>query len=676
MIASTSTIKEITLRGIILGALITIVFTASNVYLGLKVGLTFSSSIPAAVLSMAVLSFFSRSNILENNMVQTQASAAGTLSATIFVLPALLMVGYWQSFPFWQTMMICGAGGMLGVVFSIPLRRTMIVNSDLPYPEGVAAAEILKVAHDDEKKNESGAKSILFGGIVASIITFVASGLQLLASGASYWVRADKLVFQLPMSFSLALMSAGYLMGLMAGVAMLIGAILAWFGFVPYLMFTADLQQMTSTDQLISVANALWKDKVRFIGAGTLAIASVWTLLTLFKPMLHGVKLSFQALRDKSITQERSDQDLSAMALICVLIASLLVLGVSFYSFVDDAPVSALYAWGLVLFAVIAIFIIGFFIAAACGYMAGLIGSSNSPISGIGIVAIIVVSTLLLLFTEQLISTPEGKKFAMALAIFITSGVVAVAAIANDNLQDLKTGYLVGATPKNQQIALLIGCVVGAVVIAPILDILYQAYGLSGAVLPREGMDTRSMLSAPQATLMNTIATGIFSHQLDWTMFVTGLVVGAIFIAIDGALSISTKKLRISALAVGLGIYLPVDITMAIVVGSLLNWGIACRVKSKKLPKENEDKMLADTNRRGVLMASGFIVGESLVGVLLAIIILVSLSLGFSDTPFAVDGYLVGILGDALPTVKNILGLFVFILVCVVFYKKTFGKNT
>lgn len=675
MSLNTKDLKEITVRGIVLGALITLVFTASNVYLGLKVGLTFSSSIPAAVISMAVLSLFSRSSILENNMVQTQASAAGTLSATIFVLPALLMVGYWQSFPFWQTMMICGAGGMLGVVFSIPLRRTMIVNSDLPYPEGVAAAEILKVAHDNEEKNESGAKSILWGGAVASAVTFITGGFQLLASGASYWFRSDKVIFQFPMSFSLALMSAGYLMGLMAGVAMLIGAILAWFGFVPYLMFTSDIQQTVSTDQLISMANALWKDQVRFIGAGTLAIASVWTLLTLFKPMIHGVKLSFQALRDKTITQERTDRDLSAGALIAVLLVSLVVLVISFYSFVDDAPVSNLYAWGLVLFSVVAIFIIGFFIAAACGYMAGLIGSSNSPISGIGIVAVIVVSVLLLLLTEQLISTDEGKKFAMALAIFITSGVVAVAAIANDNLQDLKTGYLVGATPRSQQIALLIGCVVGAIVIAPILDVLYQAYGLAGAVLPREGMDTTSMLSAPQATLMKTIATGIFSHQLDWTMFVIGLIVGAIFIVIDGVLSYSSKTLRISALAVGLGIYLPVDITMAIVVGSLLSWIISCRVKSKKLAKDEETKMLADTNRRGVLIASGFIVGESLVGVLLAIVILISLSLGLSDTPFSLDRYLVPMFGSALPVLKNSLGLLVFIVVCAVFYKKTFDKK-
>ena len=675
MNTNATSIKEITFRGVVLGALITIVFTASNVYLGLKVGLTFSSSIPAAVISMAILSMFSQPSLLENNMVQTQASAAGTLSATIFVLPALLMVGYWESFPFWQTMMVCGAGGVLGVIFSVPLRRTMIVNSDLPYPEGVAAAEILKVAHDNENENESGAKSILFGSIVAGGITFFTRGLQLLAEGASYWLPVDKVIFQFPMSFSLALMSAGYLMGLMAGVAMLIGAVLAWFGFVPYLMITSDIHSIASSDQLISFANTLWKDKVRFIGAGTLAVASIWTLLALFKPMIHGVKLSFQALKNKTVTQERTDRDLSANTLLYVLLGALLVLTATFYSFVVDAPISAIYACGLVLFAVLVIFVIGFLIAAACGYMAGLIGSSNSPISGIGVVAVIAVSLLLLVLTEQLVSTAEGKKFAMALAIFITSGVVAVAAIANDNLQDLKTGYLVGATPKNQQIALLIGCVVGAIVIAPILDVLYQAYGLTGAELPREGMDTSSLLSAPQATLMKTIATGIFSHQLDWTMLIIGLVVGVVFIIIGSLLAVKTKKMRISALAVGLGIYLPVDITMAIVVGSLLSWAISCRVKSKKLAKGDEGKQLADTNRRGVLMASGFIVGESLVGVLLAIVILASISLGYSDAPFALDGYLRPLFGDTLPTLKNILGLLVFIAVCIIFYKKTFSRK-
>lgn len=669
--STTKNIQEITIRGIILGALITVVFTASNVYLGLKVGLTFSSSIPAAVISMAVLSLFSQSNILENNMVQTQASAAGTLSATIFVLPTLLMVGYWQHFPFWQTMMICSAGGILGVIFSIPLRRTMVVNSSLPYPEGVAAAEILKVAHQDTEANNGAAKHILFGSLVAGLICFITSGLQLLTDKASYWFHSGKAVFQLPMGFSLALMSAGYLMGLSAGVAMLIGSIIAWFGFIPY--FTIhDAAVINNLEQLTHLANQLWLEKVRFIGAGTLAIASVWTLITLIKPMLEGIKLSFQALKgDNSHSVERTDRDLSIQSLLGILIISLIVLAISFYSFVQAAPISTLYAWGLVLFAVVTIFIIGFFIAAACGYMAGLIGSSNSPISGIGIVAVIVVSLLLLTLTNGLISSAEGKQFAMALAIFITSGVVAVACIANDNLQDLKTGLLVGATPRNQQIALLIGCVVGAIIIAPILDILYQAYGIVGASLPRAGMDTANMLSAPQASLMKTIAEGIFSHQLDWTMFVVGLAVGAIIIILDTLLAYKKYTFRLPALAVGLGIYLPVYINMAIAVGSILGWLIERHIKHQQLPSGQHQQALTLANRKGILIASGFIVGESLVGVFLAIIILISLSLGYSDAPFAIDGLLTPLFGEHLATLKNILSLILFIVICTIFYKRT-----
>lgn len=670
MVVTDKDISEITLRGIVLGALITIVFTASNVYLGLKVGLTFSSSIPAAVISMAVLSLFSKTNILENNMVQTQASAAGTLSATIFVLPALLMIGYWQHFPFLQTLMICSAGGILGVIFSIPLRRTMVVNSPLPYPEGLAAAEILQVAHTKQQENETSAKEILLGSVLASIITFITSGLHLLSDKASYWFSSGKAVFQLPAGFSLALMSAGYLMGFSAGIAMLLGTFLAWFGFIPYLTIT-DPTATIEFNKLITLAEHLWAEKVRFIGAGTLAIASLWTLVTLFKPMLEGIKLSFKALTDKAFDSQitRTDKDLSIKSLIIILLAAILILTITFSHFVQQAPISTFYAWGLVIFAVTTIFIIGFLIAAACGYMAGLIGSSNSPISGIGVIAIILVASLLLAFADNLISTEQGKQFAVALAIFITSGIVAVASIANDNLQDLKTGFLVGATPKNQQIALLIGCVVGSIIIAPILDILYQAYGLAGAPLPRVDMDTSNILSAPQASLMKTIALGIFSHNLDWSMFISGLIVGIIIIIIDTLLVRMKATIRLPALAVGLGIYLPAYINVAIATGSILGWLIEYKIKTKQLAMEQQ--LLAQANRKGILMASGFIVGESLIGVFLAIIILISLSSGYSDSPFAIDGLFINILGDYLAPLRNLLSLIIFIVICWFFYKRT-----
>lgn len=654
---------ELTLRGTFLGALITLVFTASNVYLGLKVGLTFSSSIPAAVISMAVLKVFSDSNILENNMVQTQASAAGTLSAVIFALPAILMVGYWQNFHFLQTMGVCMAGGFLGVLFSIPLRRVMVVNSDLPYPEGVAAAEILHAGHDLDKSAEGGAKDILFGGVLAAVISFLTTGLHVLTDKASFWASSGKAVFHLPLGFSLALVSAGYLMGFTAGLAMLIGAVLAWGGFVPYM--TAQLGD-TAGASLADLAMNMWSAKVRFIGAGALAVAAVWTLITLLKPMLEGIRLSFRAMKKGAGESgaPRTDLDLSMKNQILLMGAAFLILTGTFHSFISTAPLDPLLAWGLVAFAVVMVFIIGFFIASACGYMAGLIGSSNSPISGIGVIAVIIISTLLVFAGSktQLLDSPGNQNFAMALAIFITTAVISVAAISNDNLQDLKTGLLVSATPRNQQIALIIGCAVGALVIAPTLELLYEAYGFAGAPLPRPGMDASGLLSAPQATLMKTIATGIFSHDLDWSMLGIGLVTGGIVILLDIALKLTRAPFRISALAVGLGIYLPPHITAAIIVGSLLNVAVKKHLGSK-------GRAMSE-NSRGVLVASGFIVGESLTGVVLAIAVLGSLYAGRGDAPFSLAGLMGNLVGGSFEAVRTTLSLLVFALICAVFYRR------
>jgi len=286
--------RELTLRGMILGALITVIFTASNVYLGLKVGLTFASSIPAAVISMAVLKFCKGSNILENNMVQTQASAAGTLSSIIFVLPGLLMAGYWSGFPFWQTTLLCIAGGILGVIFTIPLRYAMVVKSELPYPEGVAAAGILKVgSHEEEdRQGGSGIKELAAGSALAGFMSFCANGLRVIADSASYWFKSGTAIFQLPMGFSMALLGAGYLVGLTGGIAILLGISIAWGIAVPY--FSSHIPQPADME-MAAFAMKLWKEKVRFIGAGTIGIAAVWTLLMLLKPMVEGLRMSFKS---------------------------------------------------------------------------------------------------------------------------------------------------------------------------------------------------------------------------------------------------------------------------------------------------------------------------------------------------------------------------------------------
>lgn len=680
-------LRELTVRGMILGALITVVFTASNVYLGLKVGLTFSSSIPAAVISMAILSFFPGANILENNMVQTQASAAGTLSSIIFILPGLLMIGYWQGFPFWQTMIVCAAGGMLGVVFSIPLRHAMVVKSDLPYPEGVAAAEILKVGsaiheqheHKDDaksaKKADTGMGDILAGGVIAAIVSFTTNGLRLLSDGFSAWFKIGGGVSQVPVGFSLALIGAGYLIGIVSGIAIFIGLAIAWLVAVPYLTATALNVPADLAADMAAFGMTTWKTHVRFIGAGTMAIAAIWTLITLLKPMVEGMKMSFQAMRGGSAASDlpRTEQDLSPKAIMGITVAMLIILTGTFYHFVADAPVSSAAAWGLVICSVLFAFVLGFLVAAACGYMAGLVGSSASPISGIGIIGVTVASLLLLGVGEGigLLDTPEGTQFATALAIFTTSAVLAIATISNDNLQDLKTGWLVGATPWRQQVALLIGCVVGAAVISPVLELLYHAYGFTGA-MPRAGMDASQALSAPQATLMTTIATGIFTHKLEWNMILTGIGLGIVLIIIDLFLKSRGGVARLPVLAVGMGIYLPPGVTVPLIVGAVLAWLIDRSLKSRAAAEKVPYEELAKASeRRGVLLASGLIVGESLVGVMIAVIIVISVTNGGSDAPLS----LASGLGASYGKIAEWLGLAVFVGVCCLFVRRVLAAR-
>ena len=646
-------LKELTFRGIILGALITVIFTASNVYLGLKVGMTFASSIPAAVISMAVLKFFKDSSILENNMVQTQASSAGTLSSVIFVLPGLLMMGYWQDFPFWQTMLICAAGGTLGVLFTIPLRRAMVVNSDLPYPEGVAAAEILKAGNHAD--GDSGVKDIAYGGVLAGLVAFLTNGLRVMADGASAWIQTGKAAFQLPMGFSLALLGAGYLIGIVGGIAMLIGVILTWGVAVPYFTMSGDIAADAS---LIDAAMVVWKTKVRFIGVGTIGIAAIWTLLILMKPMIEGMLHSFRMLKGgQAESEHRVDIDLSPKTMIYILIATVVLIVISLHHFIAAAPISPELSILLVVVCTFLAVFIGFFVAAASGYMAGLVGSSSSPISGIGIISVIVISLVLVSIgnASGLFETIDGQKFLTALTLFTASIVLTTATISNDNLQDLKTGLLVDATPWRQQVALIIGCFVGALVIAPVLEILYHAYGFSGA-LPRPDMDPSQALSAPQATLMTTISQGIFTNKLEWTYILTGVVLGAVLITIDAFLKkVSNKVFGLPVIAVGIGIYLPPSINMPVIVGAFLAW-----IMTRHIAKLGNKEVSAKAERFGTLFSAGLIVGESLMGVILAFIIAASVTTGGSEAPLSLNLENWDAIGEWLGLIVFIVGIVIF----------------
>lgn len=662
-------LPELTIRGMLLGALITIIFTASNVYLGLKVGLTFSSSIPAAVISMAILRMFKDSNILENNMVQTQASAAGTLSAIIFILPGLLMLGYWQEFSFKETLMLCACGGSLGVLFTIPLRRAMVVNSDLPYPEGRAAAEILKVgsgirqakeASADTAKKETGMKDILGGTALASFVSLCANGFHIFSSEIHYWIVLGKTsVTQLPMGFSMALLGAGYLIGIASGIAILVGTLLAWIVFVPYL---TSILTPADGQTAAAFAHSVWVQKVRFIGAGCIGIAAIWTLFRLAKPVIDGIKMSIHAIRSNDTAEKKAlhhtDIDMSPKSVGLVFLAIMAGLFGTFYSFVSNAGLPFSVSMIYIIVGILVAVLMGFFVAAACGYMAGLIGTSASPISGIGILGILISSLVVLTISSSfgIFATPEGTKFATALAIFITSVIVSIASISNDNLQDLKTGYLVGATPWKQQVALILGSIIGAFAIAPVLNLLYQAYGFTGA-MPRAGMDAAQALSAPQATLMTTIAQGIFSSNLDWNYILLGIGVGVIAIIVNLILTNTTKSLSLPPLAVGMGIYLPPTLEIPLVIGSVIGYIVHRSLKRRAALRSpgHEAEDVEACKHRGVLFASGLIVGESVMGVIIAMLIVVSVTSGGSENPLT-------LVGKDFQSIADILGLCMFII--------------
>ncbi len=641
---------ELTVRGLILGALITVVFTAANVYFGLKAGLTFSSSIPATVISMAVLRWVKGATIQENNIVQTVASSAGTLSSIIFVLPGLVMIGWWTGFPFWQSAAVCALGGILGVMYSVPLRRALVTNSPLPYPEGVACAEVLRVGSGErgsdpgaQAEARSGALAVLVGAIASAAFALVAASRVLVTNITAYF-RFGASVTGFDLGVSLALFGVGHLVGLWSGLAMLAGLVVAWGVVVPILSALHP-----AAGAAADVAGAVWSHQVRFIGAGLIGVAAIWTLARLVAPLASGLGSALAAARARKAGQggslPRTEQDMPIGLMGIISLACFLPIAALLYSFAHRAGVGGVVA-PLVVGGLLYIVLMGFFVAAVCGYMAGLIGSSNSPLSGIGILAVLGVSVLLLLGASRS-AGPGGGPGLVAFALFVTSIIFAVATISNDNLQDLKTGQLVDATPWKQQAALLVGVVVGALIIPPVLDLLNHAYGFAGA----PGTDPHRALPAPQATLISALAKGVLTGQLDWSLIGLGAAGGVLAILIDEALG-AAKLPRIPPLAVGLGVYLPMATTLMIVIGAVVGWLFDRKVRGQ--PSEGAARRL------GVLLASGLIVGESLIGVALAALVVFS----GKDAPLAV-------VGDGFQPVAIVLTAVAFAAAVVLLYRWT-----
>lgn len=611
-------IKELTVRGIILGALITVVFTAANVYLGLKIGLTFATSIPAAVISMAVLKAFKDSTIQENNIVQTIASAAGTLSAIIFVLPGLVMVGWWTGFPYWLSVAVIAIGGILGVMYSVPLRRALVTGTDLPYPEGIAAAEVLKVGAGvgGTEENRRGLVMIIWSSIVSAGYALLAA-LGIVASSAAKALRVGSGATQVSTSFSLALIGVGHLVGLAVGAAMFVGLLISWAYLVPhYTSLAGAIPAGTSLDDFIG---DVFVHKVRFIGAGTIGIAAIWTLLRIIGPIIAGIRGALAANRERKAGRGEAlpitERDIPIGIVTGSILVSMIPIGLLLYAFASTPPISENPA-ATIAISIVYILIAGVIIAAVCGYMAGLIGASNSPISGVGILSVLGIALILAALFPH--AGGDMSKSLVAFALFVTAVVFGVATISNNNLQDLKTGELVEATPWRQQVALVLGVIFGSVVIPPILDVLNTAFTFQGAPGAKA-----SALAAPQAQLISAIAQGVLGGNLDWNLIGWGAIIGVVVVIVDELLR-KSKRGALPPLAVGMGIYLPMALTLLIPIGAVLGY-----LYEKWAARSTNPEF---AQRMGVLLATGLIVGESLFGVIFAGVVAAT----NKDTPLAV----------------------------------------
>lgn len=633
-IKASDNIAETTLKAILLGIILAIVLAGSNAYLGLKMGQTISASIPAAVISMAVLRLFRNSTILENNIVQTIASAGEVIAAsTIFTIPALLVLQYWQTLDYWQITMVAVIGGTLGVLFSVPLRRALIIDGGLQFPEGVATAEVLKAGASKESSQESGGASLLLGGAIgASIMKFLQSGFQIMSESVAGWFKVGGTVFGFSNGLSLAMVGAGYIVGLKVAINLLVGALIAWGVIVPLYAYLGGPEAFNLAPDVSAeaFAMAIKGAKIRYIGVGTMVFGGVYAILNLVKPIKAAVSSSFtamklarQGLAEKPI---RTEHDIPMTWVIggTLLLAIPIALLFNHVMASANLPLSTT-TYALTLgFLTVAALIIGFICASIGGYMAGIVGSSANPLSGITIGAILLVSFSLLVILGNEITFGVASKEVLSLAavvIFIGGVVAAAASLSCDNLQDLKSGQLVGATPWKQQLTLIIGVVAGSAVVAPILQLLFEAYGIGG-VFPREGMDPSKALAAPQATLMASVAQGIFEHKLDWALVMIGIGIGFIMVLIDRLILAPRKsEYRLSALAIALGIYLPLDVVLPLITGGLISY-FARRSLKKQVaaePEEVKEKAFTRAERKGLLFSAGLIAGDAMIGIFLAI---------------------------------------------------------
>lgn len=595
---------QLTFRAVLLAMVLAVILSAANAYLGLFAGLTIATAIPAAVVSMGVLRLLGGGTILENNIVQTGASAGSSIAAgVIFTIPALVILGYWQDFRYSWVLAIAGLGGLLGVLFSVPLRRSMIVEEPLPFPEGKAAAEVLKAGENPGP----GLKILGISATIGAVVKLAAeSGLRMIPDNAAGATFFGKYLAYMGTNLSPALLGVGYIVGLNIGIVVVSGSILSdniatplYHAFL--LNSDPELAAKLVGKTAAEISAIIRSEKIRFLGVGAMLVGGIWTLFSLRKSLLSGVKSGIAAARKgagDNIAETERDLPMKWMlvALVLFVIPLLILYQLIVHDFTVSIPMTVI------------MIVAGFLFVSVSAYLAGLVGSSNNPVSGITIATILFASVVLMFLLGR------DSQIGAVAAIMIGAVVCCAAAVGGDNLQDLKAGYIVGATPWKQQLMLGIGAFSCALIMAPVLNLLATAYGI-GPVTPEHPQS----LNAPQATLMASVAKGMFGGKLPWDMIAAGGVIGAIVIAIDEILKKRGSHFRVPVLAAAIGIYLPLTLMVPIFLGGLLSYIVERRHKLKPNDEEARDRL----HRPGTLFAAGLITGEALMGILIAVPIVV-----------------------------------------------------
>ncbi len=607
--ASNQSLPEITIKAVVLAIILAVILAAANAYLGLFAGMTVSASIPAAVMSMGILRLFKKSNILENNIVQTAASAGESLAAgVIFTLPALVIMDYWDSFNYWWVTIIAGFGGLLGVLFTIPLRRALIVEADLKFPEGIATAEVLESGQRGGKDIWFIVKSSIAGGLFK---LGAGSGLGLLPDTVEVAGRLGGTVAYIGTNLSPALLSVGYIVGLNIAVLIFLGGAVNWLVAIPLVAALGDWPSYPVGHDLagqamsaLDYAGSLWSAKTRYLGVGGMLVGGLWTIIKLRSSLWGGIKsglAAYQKVGGGPVTIDRTEQDMPMKWVLILIVASIVPLFLVYQTFVQNIAVTLPMA--------VVMLVTGFLFAAVAGYMAGIVGSSNNPISGVTIATVTISALLLVLLMGK------GNADGPPAAIVIGAVVCCAAAIAGDNMQDLKAGHILKATPWKQQVMQMVGTVASALVMGPVLMLLYKAYGFAG-----HSSAQANPLIAAQANLMASVSRGVFEGNLPWGFVGIGALMAVGIIVLDEYLMRKGSSFRTPVLAVTIGIYLPLELEVPMLIGGLIYYGVKRYQKRRQL--SNEQVEVAD--RQGLLFASGLITGEALIGILLAVPIVLS----------------------------------------------------